>query len=628
MDTEALVAWALDNARTREQRLTVEVLVEQGIRHWNSKRKIYHSESLEESMARKRERELNPAYEPFYNEEGLRQTAESLADLKNWWPTGHTIVNLDALPFFPSLEWVWIHQCRVIDLSPLARLPALRKLLLGSLGSDFGCGPTEDYTSLGRCASLREITLGFGATWPDFTGFERLTELEMLEISGNLSALPRGLTFPKVGRAKLYCRPLYVRSVADLPLLPACESLTLFGAEQLDGIENMPRLRNLTLLGHCRSFAPLAALTDLTWLKVQPDAEVDLAKLPRDIGPIAHLPQLRFFEIGPLYDIWRDMPRDYAPLAEAPALRELSVRYCPPVQMEVAAIQAGLVPWDDVFLLPEPRPLPPLRMIMAPHNLNPTHHVDQPDPGDPGLIDLGLRECEGRWVTHFAQRTIAERLGNSDWGEAKANGLHRGISITIQSFDVVERLPEIVEATREILARLRADYLATFGIHLKIKPPTLTPAQQAVEDKWREQQDEEYFDQVRRDQAEYLERLHELELKKQQGLEIDPDDFSPSPYGAPAKTPAGAAAEDDEPEFEIDENDDEEDDGGIAIATDRDPEVDIFTEHDHPLYDSYLCAGSITLEEIWFYSHFRGIACHLMQREPDREIPDEKKDEP
>ncbi|HEX3817825.1 MAG TPA: hypothetical protein VHW03_06020, partial [Chthoniobacterales bacterium] len=594
MDTEAFVAWALDDARTPEQRLTIEVFVDQGIRHWNAKRKIYDSESLETFSARQRERELNPAYAASYNEEGLRQTAESLGDLKNWWPSSHSIVNLDVLPFFSSLEWVWIHQCRAPDLSPLARLPALRKLLLGSLGSDFGSGPCEDYTFLGRCSSLREITLGFGATWPDFSGFEALSELQLLEISGNLSALPRDLTFPKVGRAKFYSRPLYARNVAELPHLPACQSLTLSGTERLDGIEGMPGLRNLTLLGHCRSFAPLAALTELTWLKIEPSVGGDAEKLPRDITPIAALPRLRFFEIGPRFDVWPDMPRDYAPLAEAPALRELSVLNCSPVQMEVDAIRAGLLPWDDVFLLPEPRPLTPSRMIMASSKQQPDHRDEQTDPGDSGLIDLGLRECEGRWAKEFAHRVIAERIGHGDWGTVDANALHRTLNLSIESFDVVEQLPEIIEATREVIARLRPDYIASFGIYLKVKPPQLTPAQQLVEDKWRQQQDEEDWEQRRRDKAEYLERLHELELKKQQGLEINPADFSPLPYGEMAKTPAGSAPEDDdEPEFQIDENDDGEDDGDIAIATDHDPDVDIFSEHDHPLYSNYLCAGTV-----------------------------------
>ena len=45
----------------------------------------------------------------------------------------------------------------------------------------------------------------------------------------------------------------------------------------------------------------------------------------------------------------------------------------------------------------------------------------------------------------------------------------------------------------------------------------------------------------------------------------------------------------------------------------------------HPLAGNYMCGGVLTLDEVWFYSHFRGIASHLMQREPDLEIPEEKK---
>ncbi|MEP7250659.1 MAG: hypothetical protein ABI787_12870, partial [Spartobacteria bacterium] len=133
----------------------------------------------------------------------------------------------------------------------------------------------------------------------------------------------------------------------------------------------------------------------------------------------------------------------------------------------------------------------------------------------------------------------------------------------------------------------------------------------------------------------HLDRLHELELKKQQGVEIDPDDFSPSEPGAPPKKPVASGAtrpndeedDEDESDFQMDENDENDDDGddegGIAVATDRDPEVDWLDDGEHPLADNYRCAGSITLEEVWFYAHFRGIACHLMQREPDREIAEE-----
>ncbi|HEY3663195.1 MAG TPA: hypothetical protein VGL24_08600 [Chthoniobacterales bacterium] len=628
MDTEAFVDWALDDVRTREQKYTVEVLVEQGIRHWNSHRKIYESEPFEDSYARSRERKLNPAYAPTYSEEGLRKTAESLADLKNWTPSGHTITNLDALRFFPTLEWVWIHGCGAADLSPLASLPALRKLLLGSLGNDFGGGPAEDYTFLARCSALREITLGFGATWPDFTGLEKLQQLELLEISGNLLALPRGLSFPKVRKAKLYCRPLYARAFADFPQVPACEILTLFGAERLDGIEKMPRLRNLTLHGHCRSFAPLTALQHLTWLNVEPLDHRDYETLPRDISPIAQLPALRSFQIGPPHAVLPDMPRDYLAMAEAPALRELHVRSCPPVQMEVASIQAGLPPWDDVFLREEPRPLGPLQMVLAPVLKQPAWE-EQFDPGDDGVIDLGLRDCESRWVQHFAHRHIAERVQNPDWGTVGASGTHRNINLTIESFDVVERLPDIIHAAREVIARLRSDYRGSFGVHLKVKPPQLTPAQQELEDRLQKERDEWEWEQHRRDKTEYLERLHELELKQQQGVEIDPEEFSPTPEGEYPQRPKKPAGEeiggaDDEAGFESDEGDGGGEEGEIAVATEPDPPPSL-DEEEHPLAANYLCAGTILLDEVWFYSHFRGIGGHLMQRQFDREIPEEPK---
>jgi hypothetical protein len=448
------------------------------------------------------------------------------------------------------------------------------------------------------------------------------SQLELLELGGNLLALPRGLSFPNVRRAKLYCRPLYSRDFADFPQVPACEILTLCGAERLDGIEQMPRLRNLTLHGHCRSFAPLAPLRNLTWLNIEPLDHRDYELLPRDVSPIAQLPALRCFQIGPPHDTLPDMPRDYLPLSEAPALREIHVRSCPPVQMEVASIQAGLTPWDDVFLREEPRPLGPLQIIVAPLNLQPRHE-EQYDPGDDGIIDIGLRKCESEWVSEFSRHHISERLGNSDWGRARAHAESRTLNLTIESFDIVERLPDIVQATREIIARLRPEYYASFGIHLRVKPPALTPAQQEVEDRLEDQRNRWEYEQLRREKAEYIERLHELELKKQQGLEIDPAEFSPTPEAEYPQRPDPAEAEDSA----FGDDDDDNEDGDIAVATDPDPPSSPWDDDDHPLADNYLCAGTILLDEMWIYAHLAGIGCHLMQRQPDRELTEDPKPE-
>jgi hypothetical protein len=627
MDAEAFIRWALDDARTVDDRYTVELLVELGLGSWNSKRKIYDWKSLDDSIALSRERKLNPAYEPHYSEDDLRKAVEYLAEIKDWSVHVHDrpIRSFEPLRFLTTLESINCAFGEPVSVAPLAELPMLRSLALGYPGAERYNGACADFTPLARCKALRKLTLGFGVHWPDFSGIEKLTQLETFHLSGNLHALPRGVTFPNVRQGSLYCLPLAARNVADLPQFPACELLTLSDAERLDGIEKFSRLRNLTILGPFHSFDPLQTLDQLTCLTVIPESHRDPEMQPRDVSPLARLPKLHFFKIGPPHS-FIDMPRDYSPLAEAPALRELIVQNCPPVEMEVAAIQAGLPPWDDTFLLPEPRPLPPLRMIMAPFDECPRRAEPHYLPGETGLVDAGLRECEERWVANYMAEAISERIGHRDWGEIRASGVDRTFSLTIESFEVVERLPEIFDAARSAISRLRADYMGWFGVHLKVRPPELSPAQKELEDElWRRRNQWEH-EQHSREQAEYLERLHQMELKKQQGFEIDPVEFSPAeqpPYPQmedilPAEEKAAAV------DFTTNDDDGNSD---IAVETDPDPPPSFLDDDEHPLAENYMCAGRLTLDEVWFYNHFRGIAVHLMQREPDLEIPKEEKPE-
>lgn len=617
MDTEAFIAWSLDPARTIDERYTVELLVEMGVSHWNSKRKIFDTQTFDQRMALSRERKLNPAYQPQYSEESLAKSVESLAVMKSWWARPDLpIRSLGAFRFLTALESVDIAFAEPSDVSPLADLPSLTKLSLGYPGSPTYNTRCEDFSPLARCTALRKLTLAFNVHWPNLDGLDALTQLESFILSGNLHALPRGIIFPSVRRGGLYCIPLASRNVADLPQFPACEFLTLSGAERLDGIEKMPRLRNLTILGAFQSFTPLESLKELTCLTVTPDGDPVTERQPLDVSPLTRLPKLAYFKIGPPH-VYLDHPRDYSPLAEAPALRELVVTQCPPVQMEVAAINAGLQPWDDVLLLPEPRPLPPLRIIVSPHPPHEPRNQEELDPEDNGLIDAGLRECHGRWVQAYAQTFISNLLDNPDWGTIKANGAYRTIHATVESFGVVERLSEIVEGIRAILARLRGNYAGDLTISLRVKPPEATPAQKELEAQFRERQDEWEMEQHFRDRAEYLEKLHQMELKKQEGAEIDPDEFSPAgtqPYPKP-------------PWEEGDEEDEEgggDDEIGIAIKEKIDPPPSFFDD-EHPLAEQYRAYVTVNLEELWISNHYRGIVCHLMQREPDVEIPEEEK---
>ena len=624
MDTEAFIHWALDDSRTVEERYTVELLVEQGVDWWNSQRKIYRTRTIDESIARERERKLNPAYEPHYSETSLRKAVECLAVAKSWWfHSDRPIRDISALGFMTALEDVSLAGCFAgTDISPLTRLPALRKFSMGSPGYDFGNPTCRDFTPLARCTALRHLSIGFNVHWPDFTGIEKLTWLETLTLGGNLLAMPRGLCFPNVRSATLHCVPLTARNVADLPQLPACDFLTLRGAERLDGIEKMPALRNLSLLGPFESFEPLTALRELTCLTVIATDHRDPPKMPRDVAPLTRLPKLRFLQFGDDRGNHADLPRDYSPLTEAPALRELVVTGCPPVEMEVAAIQAGLPPCDDLWLLPEPRPLPPLRMVTAPVIKQPRRgdslgYEWYLPPGEPAPADIGLREREARWVGAWLQHHIAMRLKNPDWGEASAEGKRRILFLHLHSFDCVGKFPIFIEAIREGMARLRNDWQhASFGIHLRVPPPEDTPAQKELLEKFRRDQDEWDFEQRQREQAEYLERLHRMELKKQEGAPIEPAEFSPSERDPDPEPPWEKETEDDE-----DESDSE---GGIATKEKPAPPSE-WLDDTHPLYKQYLCAGTLLPGEVWFYAHFRDLAVHLMDREPDEEIPEDPK---
>ena len=619
MNPEAFIDWALDPARTLEERYSTELLVEFGVMVWNGQRQIFEHESPEARMARNRERKLNPAYEPRFSEESLAKTASVLPTMKGWHVfSDRPVRSLALLRFLPALERLNLQCFTGDDLSPLAELPALRELFLAIPGGmeNTAC---VDYTPLARCTGLEDLFLGFDALWPDLTGLEALPRLEKLTLGGNLLAMPRGAVFPHVHTARLECKPLHVRSVADLPQLPACEVVTLSGAEDLRGIERWERLRNLTVAGRFRSFEPLAALAELTCLTITYIDHLDGTRQPRDVAPVARLPKLHRFVIGPEHH-GPDMPRDYSPLAEAPALRELAVRSCPPVALEVAALNATLPPCDDLYLHPEPPPLGPLRMIIAPGSTMPPPPVAQDD-GAGGRPDPGLRECEGRWVGRFVGRSIREGIGHSDWGGVSADGLSRHLMLRIESFEVLGQFPQLIEVARTALARLRPAYLCDFIVCLTVPAPAATAAQQALEKQFRDEQMRWDFERRQEDQAAYLDRLHRLELKKEEGDPVDPREFSPAPASPPPLPPW----ERDAPEQPRDDDDDGDGfagEGDVALKEPPEPPPS-FRDDDHPLAGNYHLNGRLAPDRVFFLPQHRALAVYLMGREPDEEIATE-----
>lgn len=619
MNAEGFIEWALADERTVEERFTLELIVEQGVSRWNSQRKIYQGMDWEARRELERQRSLNPAYEPQFTEEDIRRTAECLHQFTSWWLSrsyqDRPIRDLKAFGFFTELEDFKI-SCEATDVSVFATLPKLRVL-------HFSSANCEDLSPLAGCRQLRELGLGLGKSgvrvgshWANVAGLEQLQQLETLSLGGNLLVFAPGVTWPKVRTATLNCDPLPARSVRELPQLPACEFLTLGGVERLEGIEQFPRLRNLTLLGETRSFEPLTVLKDLTALTCS-------GFTPLDVRPLTRLPKLQclLFNANYTYALTAPEPRDFSPLAEAPALREITVAGCPPVEAEVRTMQALLPPWEDELLAPAPRPVPPLRMIIAGINhRTPRHDHPQCEPGDNGLPDLAVRKSQESWLSRYLFKAISQKIGCEDWGTASGECLYRSFSVEIHAYAIVEKSREILEATREVLARLKHDYVGTFWIRLLSPVVEPTPAQVELEKQFQEEQDRADWERQQKERQELLDRQHRLELKKQLGEEINPEDFI-----VPPQTPLPPAP------WEREEEDDEDEESGegggdILLKEKVEPPPDPW-DNDHPLADKYSMLATLTLEELWVLPHHRDVAVYLMRQQPDLEIPEEPKKE-
>ena len=596
---EEFIAWALDPARSNDEKYTVELIVEAGMAIWHAQHNTGVYEDVEAREERNRQRKLNPAYLADYSKEDLLRTAEILAGRKEWshFPySERPMRDLKAFGFL-ALETLDLSWCDASDLSPIAKISSLRSFT-------FRSPECHEFGVLAACQNLRKLNLTFSVPWPEVKGLELLQGLEEISLNGNLLAFAPGTSWGKVRRGTLSCTPLAARSYADLPLLPACEYLTISGVDRLEGIERMPRLRNLTLNGPVRDLSPLAALAELTCFSLTGDK-------PRDISPLTRLPKLQFVQFGELHK--PNKPRDYSPLAEAPLLRELIVLGCPPVEMEVSAINAGLAHWDDLLFVEPPRPLEALRMIVAPASRQP--FPSAPDSEPAGASDEGLAACEARWVAAYLHQQVEQLTGLPHWGAVRVNGVQRTFFVEIYALEAVEIFAEVVRTLREGLARLRHEFTGTLMIMLQNPPIKPTPAEIQEEERLQELENNAYYEQWRRDQEEYQDRLHRYELKKEEGGPIDPAEFTvPEPQADPFWT-----MEEGENEDEIE---DEEDEGEFSEEPEQEDEVveEFQLDNEHPMADHYRLLALIKLNEVWFLPHHRGLAVHLMGTEPDLEI--------
>jgi hypothetical protein len=444
-----------------------------------------------------------------------------------------------------------------------------------------------------------------------------------LLLEGNLLVFERAV-WRRAKFVVLRCSPLEARNVRDLPQLPVCEFLSLGGIESLEGIEAFSRLRNLTIETAPESFEPLAGLKHLTCLTAKEHEPVEVA-------PLTRVPGLQFvcFNTWNKHHLRPVKPRDLAPLVEAPALRELRVVGNPLLETEAAAIQAGLQGWGDVHLLPEPRPLPSWRLLAWPAAKFPQGSSVSRLPEEPEQIDLGLRQRELLWAGDFLHRAIDRKLGTSDWSVAEKKDYldhqdyhphivappHRSLYVEFHSYGLLEKIPLVVEAIRETIARLRGEYQVQFQVRLQVPKLKRTAAQIELEEKFQREQEEAEWERGRKEREEYLERLHRYELLKQEGSKVDPEDFAPD---GPESLPSPPL---DEEEEDGNENTDSGDDVAVKEKPEPPPLLD---DGEHPLARQYSFMATFTLGECYVFVGLRSLAEYLFQRPCDEVIEEEK----
>ena len=516
--SESFAAWACDRKRSLEERYGAEILIEHTIGLWRNKHGVKHDTNYEADRLRKKARSLDPAYEPAYTAEDAGRVEEVLAGLKEFSADSYNdrpLRDLSFLRFCPPLQSIHIMKSEITDWSPLLLHSGVTKLEIWD-------EVARDLRVIGHFVNLETLHLTFGQPWPDLSGLEKLVRVREFHFSGNILALQGIPSLPQVRDADIkhsrgYNVPL--RRVADLPAMPELRRLKLINTADLAGIERYAQLLNVEIYGYFEDLAPLAELKHLTHLMVSSDDYPTLV-------PLAGLPELRRVVVR------SELPPDLTPLADAPKLHEIALDVTHIVPPELASLNAMFTPWSDELAVPVPRPLAPLKLY--------TKGCNFAAPTDTGSIprdwgeDKEMDASEGRWFAREINRRLTALLGKG-WGEVPDEGyLHAGGDhVTIMRMEDIDRLPEIAQCLRELLATCR------HPAYCYLIVDSLRRFERDMEDYYDDEDEEfnaerqreewEYEQQQKRERREFLERKYRLRLQQELGTPAAPLPATPPP---------------------------------------------------------------------------------------------------
>lgn len=519
MAAEEFIQWALDSRRTDDEAYFAERVVELGVARWH----WHHAGRMPSSyihslMDYKKERRRNPAHRVVLERSDVERAIEALSkdpELSLLCFEDRPIRDISGLRFFPYLRKLFSESTEITDLTPLAAVPQLERLM-------FHDAVIEDLRPLSALTRLRYLDISCGRPWPIVDGLHTMESLEELTWQGNLLPLEGLGTFPRLRRVRLTTRDnaLPLRDLSRLPEMPALDLLAVNALDRLDGLERYPRLRNLNLNGCFSDLRPLTSLPSLTHVSLSSTSAFDLA-------PLSQLHELRWVKIK------TEHPCDLYALTDAPKLREVVVEGCEANVRELPTLRAVLSSWNEDFLVPQPRPLAPMRYVMR-SPATEAMLVCSPAPDPNGFYDdTEMQLSEARWFTQRLNAAIQRATNNPRWGDISHSTAFpkRELFVTVHSLASAEALPDLFEVMRRTMAECRYPHLLKFNIRLTADWHTReeewrTPADIAAEHD-RERREEK--ERKQREEAELREREYRYRQLRREGIKFDPLEFGPPP---------------------------------------------------------------------------------------------------
>ncbi len=575
MANSDFIVWTTNPKLNNEEAFCAEIIVEKAMEMWWQKNRVVDPEGWGPKLERRKRRALNPAHRAKLDLKEVERAASVLHEIHHFWFHSSKYANddralrdLSGFRFLRGLKDFSLHGGEMKDISALAELPELQKITLWD-------EELENLSPIARCAKLESLSLHVSQPWPDLPPLNELPLLKHFEWRGNPFVLENLSPLPHVVKAKVeggFQWKLPLRNLKRLPQMPLLRVLELDPAWSLDGIEQWTTITNLTLSGNIRDLQPLHQLSQLTHLTLKTDQL-------RNVQQLVGIPQLRHLLVE------SEHPVDFSSLTDAARLHEIEVKRCEINKMEIATLNSVLSPWDDEFALATPRTLSPLRIVPVPDKeLFKTTKAEAASSAEVET-NPGMLVSEAHWIKRKIFSQLKKLLRSDKWGsvEASEHG-HRTSTIQINSLEAAERLSEILQSTREVLAGSKHRWECAVRISLKADWQQNHPELEKSLEKQR--LIDEHLDWERRQQErkEFLERKHRADLLQQEGIKIKPEDFA-----APEKE---EAAEPDE-DFE----------STLAIPDEPEP---------HPLARQLDCFARFTESELIVGNNQRAAVEHFL----------------